>query len=75
MNIIGIGFCITFIAIVRLPSLKVSTLLLVGLVVYDVVWVYFSHFIFSSNVMVKVATKEADNPVSGLNTTKLGPFI
>lgn len=62
-KVIGIGFCITFIAIVRLPSLKVSTLLLVGLLVYDVFWVYFSHLIFNSNVMVKVATKEADNPM------------
>ena len=49
---------------VRLPSLKVSTLLLVGLVIYDVLWVYFSHLIFSSNVMIKVATKEADNPMN-----------
>ncbi len=62
-KVIGIGFCVTFIAIVRLPSLKVSTLLLVGLVIYDVFWVYFSHLIFDSNVMVKVATKEADNPM------------
>ncbi|CAF0986069.1 unnamed protein product [Brachionus calyciflorus] len=62
MDMIGIGFCITFITIIRLPSLKVSILLLLGLVIYDVIWVYFSHFIFSSNVMVKVATKEADNP-------------
>lgn len=59
---IGIGFCIVFISMVRLPSLKVSLLLLLGLVVYDVIWVYFSKFIFNSNVMVKVATKEADNP-------------
>lgn len=65
-KVIGIGFCITFIAIVRLPSLKVSTLLLVGLAVYDVFWVYFSHLIFDSNVMIKVATKEADNPFKSL---------
>ena len=31
--------CVAFIALVRLPSLKVSTLLLVGLLVYDVFWV------------------------------------
>jgi signal peptide peptidase-like protein 3 len=37
--VIGVGFCVTFIAIVRLPSLKVSTLLLCGLVIYDVLWV------------------------------------
>lgn len=66
MDLIGVGFCVTFIAIVRLPSLKVSTLLLVGLVIYDVLWVYFSHLIFSSNVMIKVATKEADNPMNVL---------
>jgi len=62
MDILGMGFCVTFIAIVRLPSLKVSMLLLVGLVIYDIFWVYFSHFIFSTNVMIRVATREADNP-------------
>jgi len=36
------GLCIAFIALVRLPSLKVSTLLLVGLLIYDVFWVSFS---------------------------------
>lgn len=51
-----------FISMVRLPSLKVSLLLLFGLVVYDVIWVYFSKFFFKSNVMVQVATKEAKNP-------------
>lgn len=33
------GLCVAFIALVRLPSLKVSTLLLIGLLVYDVFWV------------------------------------
>jgi signal peptide peptidase-like 3 len=64
IDVLGIGFCVMFIAIVRLPSLKVSTLLLVGLVIYDVFWVYFSHLFFSSNVMIKVASNEANNPVS-----------
>lgn len=57
------GLCVAFIALVRLPSLKVSTLLLTGLLIYDVFWVFFSSYIFSSNVMVRVATKTADNPV------------
>ncbi|RNA44874.1 signal peptide peptidase-like 3 [Brachionus plicatilis] len=70
MDLIGIGFCVVFISMVRLPSLKVSLLLLFGLVIYDVIWVYFSKFIFNSNVMVKVATKEADNPFDFL-TKKL----
>lgn len=64
------GLCVAFIAFVRLPSLKVSTLLLTGLLVYDVFWVFFSSYIFSANVMVKVATRPADNPV-GLVARKL----
>ena len=50
----GMGLCVAFIAFVRLPSLKVSTLLLTGLLIYDVFWVFFSSYIFSANVMVKV---------------------
>lgn len=63
MDALGMGLCVAFIALVRLPSLKVSTLLLVGLLVYDVFWVFFSSYIFSTNVMVKVATRPAENPV------------
>ena len=61
---LGMGLCVAFIAFVRLPSLKVSTLLLTGLLIYDVFWVFFSSYIFNSNVMVKVATRPADNPVT-----------
>lgn len=64
MDAMGMGLCVAFIAFVRLPSLKVSTLLLTGLLIYDVFWVFFSSYIFSSNVMVRVATKTADNPVN-----------
>lgn len=53
----GMGLCVTFIALIRLPSLKVSTLLLTGLLLYDVFWVFFSSYIFTTNVMVKVATR------------------
>lgn len=63
MDALGMGLCVAFIALVRLPSLKVSTLLLVGLLIYDVFWVFFSSYIFSANVMVKVATRPAENPV------------
>ena len=64
MDAMGMGLCVAFIAFVRLPSLKVSTLLLTGLLIYDVFWVFFSSYIFSSNVMVRVATKTAENPVN-----------
>lgn len=39
MDALGMGLCVAFIALVRLPSLKVSTLLLSGLLLYDVFWV------------------------------------
>ncbi|CAF1147061.1 unnamed protein product [Rotaria sp. Silwood1] len=64
MDVIAIGLCVSFITLVRLPNLKVSALLLLGLVIYDVFWVYFSHYIFTTNVMVRVATKEAENPLT-----------
>ena len=51
---------------VRVPSLKHSTVLLVALLVYDVFWVFYSASIFKANVMLEVATKTMDNPVSGL---------
>lgn len=70
MDAMGMGLCVAFIALVRLPSLKVSTLLLTGLLIYDVFWVFFSSYIFNSNVMVKVATRPADNPV-GVMAKKL----
>ncbi|XP_055374242.1 signal peptide peptidase-like 3 isoform X2 [Condylostylus longicornis] len=70
MDAMGMGLCVAFIAFVRLPSLKVSTLLLTGLLIYDVFWVFFSSYIFSTNVMVKVATRPADNPV-GIVARKL----
>lgn len=70
MDAMGMGLCVAFIAFVRLPSLKVSTLLLTGLLVYDVFWVFFSSYIFNTNVMVKVATRPAENPV-GMVAKKL----
>lgn len=66
MDAMGIGLCVAFIAFVRLPSLKVSTLLLSGLLLYDVFWVFFSKYVFSANVMVRVATRPAANPMSAM---------
>ena len=39
LSALAMGLCISMIAYIRLPSLKVSTLLLMGLLVYDVFWV------------------------------------
>lgn len=41
MDALAMGLCVSMIAYIRLPSLKVSTLLLIGLLVYDVFWVFF----------------------------------
>ena len=50
MDAMGMGLCVAFIAFVMLPSLKVSTLLLSGLLLYDVFWV------FGTEAMVAVAS-------------------
>ncbi|KAA0703823.1 Signal peptide peptidase-like 3 [Triplophysa tibetana] len=74
MDALAMGLCVAMIAFVRLPSLKVSCLLLSGLLIYDVFWVFFSAYIFNSNVMVKVATQPADNPLDVLSRKlHLGP--
>merc|ERR1719153_374924 len=50
MDFMGMGLCVAFIAFVRLPSLKVSTLLLSGLLLYDVIWVFFSKTVSTGEV-------------------------
>ncbi|CAG9467244.1 unnamed protein product [Pedinophyceae sp. YPF-701] len=52
-----------FISFVRLPNLRICALLFGGLFVYDVFWVFFSERIFGDNVMAKVATDAATNPL------------
>ena len=66
MDALGMSLCVTVIAFVRLPSLKVSTLLLFGLLLYDVFWVFFSQYVFNADVMAEVATRPADNPVGAV---------
>ena len=39
LSVLAMGLCVSMIAYIRLPSLKVSTLLLFGLLIYDVFWV------------------------------------
>lgn len=61
-NLLGIALCISFVAMVRIPNLKVCSYLLGALFVYDCFWVFFSERFFGSNVMVEAATQLADNP-------------
>uniref|UniRef100_K3WDH0 PA domain-containing protein n=1 Tax=Globisporangium ultimum (strain ATCC 200006 / CBS 805.95 / DAOM BR144) TaxID=431595 RepID=K3WDH0_GLOUD len=55
-DLLGICLCFAFLDTIRIPSLRVATLLLSVACVYDVFFVYVSPFVFGSNVMVDVAT-------------------
>jgi Signal peptide peptidase len=43
----------------RVPNVKVCTLLLGALFLYDIFWVFISEHIFGSNVMLAAASKQA----------------
>lgn len=56
-DVLGISFCISLIRIIRLQSLKVCTLLLVLLLIYDAFFVYITPlFSAGKSIMVEVAT-------------------
>ncbi|CAH6718834.1 hypothetical protein CLIB1444_01S15544 [[Candida] jaroonii] len=55
-NLIALGYIMNFINSVRLPNFKVSFVLLLGLLIYDV------FFVFKTDVMVTVA-KSVDLPI------------
>ncbi|KAJ7567792.1 hypothetical protein O6H91_01G007200 [Diphasiastrum complanatum] len=54
-NTLGIALIITVLQIVRLPNIKVSTVLLSCAFFYDIFWVFISPFIFKESVMIVVA--------------------
>eukprot|EP00948_MAST-09A_sp_MAST-9A-sp1_P002708 g2708.t1 len=54
-NILGISFCILGMKSIDLSSFKTGAIMLVGLFVYDIFWVFGSESVFGSNVMVTVA--------------------
>jgi hypothetical protein len=59
-NLLGFGLIVTFISCMKLPNIKVAFVLLLGLFIYDIFWVFFSENvpIFNGeNVMVAVATR------------------
>ncbi len=61
-NVIGIAMVVAIVAAIRLPNLKVASIILGGLLVYDVYWVFLSHLHFGESVMVAVAKQQASNP-------------
>jgi len=62
-DVIGVALCITMVVFVRMPSLKVAAVALLGLLLYDVYWVYLSAQHFGKSVMVEVAQQQAHSPV------------
>lgn len=55
-DLFGVCLCIVFLSTIRLPNLKVASLLLCMAFFYDVFFVFISPLIFHESVMVKVAT-------------------
>ncbi|CAK9169508.1 unnamed protein product [Ilex paraguariensis] len=62
-NLLGISLCISFVSHIRLPNIKICAMLLGGLFVYDIFWVYYSERLFGANVMVYVVTQQSANLV------------
>jgi Signal peptide peptidase len=64
-DLLACALAISCIATLRFPNLKLATICLSLLVVYDIYWVFYSEYYFSGkNVMVEVATKRGDNPLA-----------
>jgi hypothetical protein len=62
-NVLAISLCVMITSFVRAGSLRVLSLLMGGLLCYDVVFVFVSPYMFGGrNVMVDVATAEPRNP-------------
>eukprot|EP00276_Gloeochaete_wittrockiana_P000482 CAMPEP_0184674626 /NCGR_PEP_ID=MMETSP0308-20130426/87339_1 /TAXON_ID=38269 /ORGANISM="Gloeochaete witrockiana, Strain SAG 46.84" /LENGTH=215 /DNA_ID=CAMNT_0027122247 /DNA_START=300 /DNA_END=947 /DNA_ORIENTATION=- len=57
-NVLGFALCVQFLSLLRIPSLKVATIVLVLIFFYDMFWVFFSKYFFGDNVMVKAASLE-----------------
>jgi len=73
-NILGICVCCTFTVLVKLPNLSIATALLVLFLLYDIFMVFLSPFIFSSSVMLDVATaggSDTQTSVQGSNECEI----
>jgi hypothetical protein len=55
-NLLGLCMAYVMIKSLKVPDFKVGSLLLSLTLVYDILWVYFSQYVFGDNVMVAVAS-------------------
>jgi len=61
-NVLGISFCVQAIEAISLGNYRNGAILLLGLFVYDIFWVFYSESFFGDNVMVSVA-QNLDEPI------------
>ncbi|KAL7995245.1 putative presenilin/signal peptide peptidase [Plasmopara halstedii] len=64
-DVLGVCFCLVFLRTARLVNLKVATVLLLLLFVYDLFIVFISPYIFKESVIIKEATGDAQSSSSG----------
>lgn len=57
MKVLAVTLAVTALSTLRIPSLKVATVVLWLFFLYDIFWVFLSQYIFKKNVMVTVATQ------------------
>lgn len=60
-DVLGISLILSVLQVVRLPNIKVSTVLLSSAFIYDIFWVFVSPLIFSESVMIVVARGDKSN--------------
>lgn len=72
VDLLGVCACVTCIALVRLPNLKVACVCLASLLAYDVAWVFGSSSLFGENVMLQVAHRAASNPARAMAAVVVG---
>lgn len=62
-DFLGVCFCISLLKVIRLPNFKISMILLLALLVYDIFFVFITPFFSAQgkSVMVEVATGKGGN--------------
>lgn len=55
-DVFGVCLCVLFLRTIRMPNLKIASVMLVLVFVYDVFMVFISPYIFKESVMIKAAT-------------------
>lgn len=55
-DLMGACICIIFLALIRLNSVKIATILLVAAFIYDIFFVFLTPYIFGESVMMTVAS-------------------